>query len=961
MQKLWSGLLGLLERYKNYFNKVNKKTICEICTAKFYKGGFLLKKEATRTILTGVVLILILAGCELGIMASEEGEQLTRNTSRNVSSIPFLKVEGTKIVTQDGDDFYMTGINLGNWLLWEGYLMMGDFNYRTHSQFFDSLKAAFGGDINKALEFEHQWRLNYVTEQAIIDLKNLGFNTLRVPFHFNMFWDWDSYSVRDHGFQYFDNLIEYCRDKGMYVLLDMHAAPGYQNPGDHSDNVDSNASQPRDTVKFWDGDNINIASEVWKHIADYYKDEPVVWGYDLINEPVPQPGREFELMESLITMTNAIREVDTNHIIVAEGSWWGSDMQKIDWMDPETQNLTGIDYRWDDNLVYQTHHYSTDISLLDQRLAITNKLNVPLILGEYGESDNGNLRNMTDWCIDNEVGYFPWSFKKMSHDRTLWTIPPNGAYQQLKDFINFGGEPPAGLYEQMISFAQNNIVNGAPDIIWHQGFYDAVKNITPEPQTLPGRIEAESYSQMSGIQKETTQDTSGDQNIGYVDQGDWVEYEVDIASSQTYRLDLRVAAEGTETKTVEVRQGSTVVATVSFSGSGGWQNWKTVSTTVPLEGGLDTLTLYFATSGLNLNWLEFSTDIDQDLQAPTSPTVISTVPGVNQILVEWEASRDNVGVEGYEVSLNGGSPVQLADTQYTFQGLEENTPYTVSLRAYDEAGNYSLASQVSAVTKISGQDLPLLVEAEDYTNMSGVQTESCALGGLNVGWTDPGDYLEYNINPNQAGSVQFEMEVAGNGGVVELFSNGTSLGVLTIPSTSGWQDWTTTKELISLPPGEQVLKVSVVQGGFNFNLFRILSSDDGSGDGNSDVVDDFELLLEGEAYHEMSGIALESCSEGGQNVGWIDSGDWFNFDITIPQSGTYTVEYRLASNSDNGHFRLDTDGGITMLDEVFVSSTGGWQNWTTITSSVYLDQGDMTIGLYAFTGGFNVNWIRISQ
>lgn len=387
----------------------------------------------------------------------------------------YVRAQGNQIVDGSGNPIYLRGMNLGNWLLWEGYLMMGDFNYRTHTQFFNGVKDAFGGNLNQAIEFEHQWRMNYVNEQTIIDLKNLGFNSVRVPFHFNMFWDWGSYAPRDHGFQYIDRLINWCRTHNMYILLDMHAAPGYQNPGDHSDNVESNSSQPRETVHFWDGDNINIASQVWRHIANRYKNEPIIWGYDLINEPVPQPGREYELLPSLITMRNAIRQVDNNHVIVAEGSWWGSDMQKLDWQDGAVQSNTGINYRWDNNLVYQTHHYSNDVSALNGRKALTDRLGVPLILGEYGENSNNLLRQMTDWCISNNVGYFPWSFKKMYHDRCIWTIHPNGAYNAVRDYIQNGGTPPANAYNDMISFCQNNIGNGTPGFTFHQGFYDAVK------------------------------------------------------------------------------------------------------------------------------------------------------------------------------------------------------------------------------------------------------------------------------------------------------------------------------------------------------------------------------------------------------------------------------------------------------------------------------------------------------
>ncbi|WP_202980681.1 cellulase family glycosylhydrolase [Alteromonas sp. RKMC-009] len=392
-------------------------------------------------------------------------------SSTHMAHANFVSTQGNKIVDEQGNELFLSGINLGNWLVWEGYLMMGDFNYRTHTQFFNELAGALGSS-DKAAEFEYQWRLNYVDEQAIADLKGLGFNSVRVPFNYNLFW-WNN-QLRDNGFEYFDRLIEWCRKYDMYVLLDMHGAPGYQNPGDHADNVNSNASQPRDSVTFWDGNNVQIAATIWRHIANRYKDEPVVWGYDLINEPVPQDGREYELLPSFIAMRNAIREVDNNHIIVAEGSWWGSDLSKIDWSNGDTQARTGINYKWDDKLVYQIHHYGP-VADTQGRENITNNLNIPLIIGEYGETDNGNLLAITNWAKQNLAGYFPWSFKKMSHDRTLWTIPTNNAYEQVKAYINNGGTPPVHLYDAMIAFAQNNVRNGHASHTWHQDFYDGVK------------------------------------------------------------------------------------------------------------------------------------------------------------------------------------------------------------------------------------------------------------------------------------------------------------------------------------------------------------------------------------------------------------------------------------------------------------------------------------------------------
>lgn len=528
----------------------------------------------------------------------------------------FVHTNGTKIVDGNGNDFYLNGMNLGNWLLWEGYLMMGDFNYRTHTQFLNSLAGALGGMAN-AREFEHQWRLNYVTEASIAELKNLGFNSVRVPFHYNLFWQ--NGQLSDHGFQYIDRLIEYCRLHNVYILLDMHAAPGYQNPGDHSDNMNSNDSQPRGSVGFWDGNNVAIASQVWRHIANRYKNEPMIWGYDLINEPVTQEGRKYELLPSLIQMRNAIREVDNNHIIVAEGDWWASDMEAINWNNPATRAATGVTAQWDDKLVYQTHHYVFGnagwIPDLYGRGDLTNSLGIPLILGEYGEDEPSILRTMTDWSINNIAGHFPWSFKKMSHARTLWTIQPNTIYNQVKNYINNGGTPPAGAYQGMINFAQNNIANGSPGLEWHQSFYDAVKptvinNPSPTPQTCVnapyhgiGVIQAENYCAMHGVQTEPTNDSGSGLNVGWLDIGDWMDFNIQVPSAGTYMINYRVASPD-NTGEIQLSGGGATLASSTIPNTGGWQNWTTVSSAAVLSGGQQTLRLHINGAQFNLNWFE---------------------------------------------------------------------------------------------------------------------------------------------------------------------------------------------------------------------------------------------------------------------------------------------------------------------------------------------------------------------
>lgn len=129
-----------------------------------------------------------------------------------------------------------------------------------------------------------------------------------------------------------------------------------------------------------------------------------------------------------------------------------------------------------------------------------------------------------------------------------------------------------------------------------------------------------------------------------------------------------------------------------------------------------------------------------------------------------------------------------------------------------------------------------------------------------------------------------------------------------------------------------------------------------------DTSDTGSLTIEAEDYYDMSGIQTESCAEGGLNVGYIDTGDWMAYsNITIPESGTYTVSYRVAALEGGGRLSLDLNAGSIVLGELDIPATGGWQNWTTVRHSVVIDAGTYNVGIYAQQGGWNINWFSISR
>jgi len=275
----------------------------------------------------------------------------------------FLSVKGKEMIGTDGKPFFMKGTNLGNWLVPEGYM----FKFKeTNSQRLinETFNELLGPSETK--KFWKQYLAGYITAKDIAYLHSLGMNSIRVPFSYKLFTDEDYMGGRgmQRGMALLDSVVKWCAAEKMYVLLDMHAAPG----GQTGDNIDDSYGYP---FLYESKDDQELLASIWVKIASHFKNNTTVMGYDLFNEPIPHffDAKKFNpLLEPLFKkVTAAIRTVDKNHLIFLEGAQWAS-------------NFSAFGKPFDNKLVYQFHKYWTPATqdVIQSYIDFRDKYNVPI-------------------------------------------------------------------------------------------------------------------------------------------------------------------------------------------------------------------------------------------------------------------------------------------------------------------------------------------------------------------------------------------------------------------------------------------------------------------------------------------------------------------------------------------------------------------------------------------------------
>jgi hypothetical protein len=331
-----------------------------------------------------------------------------------------LHQRGTQIVDEHGKEMKLRGVNLGGWLVWEGWIF-GKGILTSETTILTRLEKAVG--VRETGEFRTRVHDNFITEADIQKIAEAGFNCVRVPLHHRLF-------EGDEGWRLLDRMLGWCEKHGVYAVLELHAVPGGQSqlgmadPGDARHLVWASEENQKKTVA------------IWRAIAARYRNRKIIAGYDLINEPAPPSGKD--LIRLYGRIIEAIRAVDPDHLVILEGMKFASDFSVFEKPLCENQVFSFHMYTWfGDDRKRKLAAYQ----------AFAQNHNTPLWVGEFGENTYEMIRStvvMYDRCPQIN-GWAFWTWKKApTRYPGLVTITVPKDWEAVMAWIEslFGGQSP---------------------------------------------------------------------------------------------------------------------------------------------------------------------------------------------------------------------------------------------------------------------------------------------------------------------------------------------------------------------------------------------------------------------------------------------------------------------------------------------------------------------------------------
>ena len=558
----------------------------------------------------------------------------------------FLKASGKQIVNEKNENVLLRGMGLGGWMLQEGYMLKLQ---GVNPQFSIRNRIIKLVGEEKTQTFYNAWLSNFITKADIDSMHAWGFNSVRLPMHYNLFTppiekekDANTQTWLTKGFALTDSLLSWCKANNMYLILDLHAAPGGQ--GNDINIADRDTTKP----SLWQSEaNKTKTIELWRKLAERYKDEPNIAAYDILNEPnwgfentddlhgQKETGNK-PLKQLYIDITNAIRSADKKHIIIIEGNAWGN-------------NYKGMFPLWDDNMVLSFHKYwnNNDKNSIQYILDYRNQYNVPVWLGETGENSNTWFADAVQLFEENNIGWSWWPLKKLGNNNPL-QIKLNDDYARLVDYWNNKtATAPASTeaFNGLMQFAndaniRNNIVHrDVIDALFRQPFSNATlpfkTNIIDAKNSIINAVDYDlgrnnfayfdkdtgNYYISAGgrsagnkgniyrndgvdIYKDSMQKES--YYVGSINDSEWIQYTVNITETAAYKLQLNIAAATAGNVSITV-DDKNILDKKDITATGSPVNWQLQTLgNIQLSRGLHVMRIYFNKGGFNLKALLLS-------------------------------------------------------------------------------------------------------------------------------------------------------------------------------------------------------------------------------------------------------------------------------------------------------------------------------------------------------------------
>lgn len=786
----------------------------------------------------------------------------------------FLHTEGKKIVDGNGQNILLRGIGTGNWMLQEGYMMQTSGIAGTQHEFRNKLIQTIG--LEKTNDFYESWLLNHFQKIDVDSMAAWGFNSIRVALHYK----WFTLPIEEEpiqgentwlskGFALTDSLLSWCSKNQMYLILDLHGAPGGQ--GKNADISDYDDSKP----SLWESNyNKDKTVALWRKFAERYKNEPWIGGYDLINETnwsFPE-GNNSQLKALFVRITNAIREVDQNHIIFIEGNGFAND-------------FSGLTPPWDNNMVYSFHKYWSynDENSLDWVIQLRDNYNVPLWLGESGENSNTWFTNLVNLAERNNIGWSWWPVKKSGINNIL-KVETNQDYKNLINSWNGQGFIAADdAFQAVMKFSDNHrfenctIQYDVIDALIRQPHTKSTKAFKPhttnqkifavdydlgrnnfayyDTDTANYHLNTNTFAEWNigwayrndGVDIQNCSDLeSNGFNVGWTKAGEWLLYTLNSEAEGAYKLQLRYASEKINSIHLEVN-GKIASKSIVIPSTGSWENWQSfVIEDIILPLGEAKVKIVFETDGLNLNYFRFF-----------EPKAISEIPF---LLIAGNTHKYN-----NDVYLNFNKPITTPASEFKisdFTLIVNNASFPVSKLILAGSNNNqliltagkdlfytsnirvsykgtSIYNSEQLLTEFVAQkvsnfiyphfEIPGKIEAEDFFFNKGFQLENCTdnNGGINTAYANDGDYLDYLINVSKTGVYAIDFRVALNSGNAEiLLMNSFEDRIIAnksvkFTSTGGWQTWQTQSSTVNLAGGKLVFRIYSRNGQHNLNWFSL--------------------------------------------------------------------------------------------------------------------------------------------